>query len=218
MMADGPVQNEQGKAAKPIRSLFLILLLYWIVSGLLVSSFVLYLDITTELNGPTSNGELCRLTAEIGFGFRTIDGSICFVRFEYVAFILMAFPLTIAFWQALFASVVLIPVVAYRWFSGRTADGGKRDHARVEVLFSPLAIASTLHVIGVFVISGVAAMTVQMPIYNPERQDWLFDAMRQMPPSSVFGGFGWGFLLLPVPVFLLIGYFRNRRWRTIARA
>lgn len=218
MTADDPVQNEQRRTVNPLRSIFLVLLLYWMVSGLLIGGFVLYLDFAAELNGPTNDGELCRHLAESGFGFRTNVGATCFVRFEYVASVLTAFPLTVAFWEALFASVVLIPVVANRWFSGRTPDVGRRDHARVEVMFSPLAIASTLHVIGVFVISGVSAMTIHMPIYNPEGQGWLFNAMRQMPPLSVFGGLGWVFLLLPVPVFLSIGYFRNWRRRAIVRA
>lgn len=194
-----------------IGSIALIILLYALVSGLALSGFVLYLDFSTELvYGPTNTGELCSWGTKTGIGFWTNNDLFCFVRLEYVALILVSFPLTTVFWQALFGFSVLIAVIVWRRCVAFGSRCKRSDRDRVEDLFSPFAVATMLYLIGVFVIGGVHAITFNLPRSNPEWRGTLLDVAGYLPLLDVYSGIGWQFLLAPVPVFMAFVYVRRR--------
>lgn len=203
---DGSGAAKKTRAVK-IGSIALIILGYSLVGGFLLSAYFLYVDIATEMDGVT-NSEICRRSGDALITFRTNAGYTCFLRSGYVVFYLLFAPVSVAFWQMIFAVTVMSGVAISRLFS----TSRSRDvNLRVEEMFSPFAIATTLYLIGLFVLSGVYQLTVVVPIYNPSWRGVVFEAMPYLPSIGVFYPFSYLFFLPPVPVFVAFVYLRRRR-------
>ena len=197
--------------AARIRSIALVIFLYALVSGLALSCFVLYLDFSTELfYGPTINGELCSRSSKAGIGFWTENDLFCFVRLKYVAFALVAFPMSTVFWQALFGLSTFIFVAVWRRFLNPFSRPEAQEMDRFEDMFSPFAVATTLYLLGVLFISGANAIIFRLSRSSSEWRETFRGVSSYIPPLDYYSGLGWCFLLGPVPVFVAFVYLRRR--------
>jgi hypothetical protein len=205
---DGPDVAKKTRAAK-IGSIALILLGYSLVAGFLLSAYFLYVDIAIEMDGVT-NSKICRRSGDALITFRTNVGYTCFLRLGYVVFFLLFVPISVAFWQMAFAVVVASGAAISRLFNSGRGTEVNDGNLPVEEMFSPFAIATTLYVIGLFVLGAVYQFTVVVPIYNPSWQGVVFDAMPYLPSIGVFYPFSYLFFLPPIPVFVAFVYLRRR--------
>jgi hypothetical protein len=188
-----------------VRSIALIFLGYSVAGGLAISIFFLFVDITTAMEG-SINGDFCSTFRPSGFGVPVAEGYTCVINFDYVLLLILYFPVCVVFWQTMFGGTVLASVALSRKCRKLVAGAMDGDGLCIEEMFPPIAIASTVYVLGVFILSGVYVLTRVVPRYEPSWRGLLDLWPLYLPPIDVFYEIAWLFLLPPVPIFIAIAY------------
>jgi hypothetical protein len=194
---------------RPLRTAASIYLGYSLVSGFALSFFFVYVDVTTAMEG-SINGDFCSTMGPSGFGVTVFpEGVTCVIHFDYVLFEILYFPVCIIFWQTLFGAIVVATIGIVRKCR-RSARGAEQSvPSRIEGMFPPITIASTLHIFGVFTNTAINVVTRMTPMDEPSWRGLLKMWPVYLPPVDMFAALPWLFLLPPVPIFVAAVYLRK---------
>ena len=185
-----------------------VVLGFALAGGLAISFFFLYVDLKGAIFGGNFNPEFCSLRPGSVARILISGEYTCYVQLDYAVFTFLFFPVCIVFWQAVFAGVLFAGVAISRQFQRFLPGGVTGRDVRIERNFPPIAVGSTIYVIGALSLGGLR-YAVDRSRYEGDPDAGLSGLFQYLPPVAMFEGFLWLYILAPVPVYLLYRYLRE---------